>query len=376
MKLIYLSNARIPTEKAHGLQTMKMGEAFASCGLDVELVTPRRFNVIKENPFKYYDVEKKFKIIKLPCLDFIPLDFILGRIAFLIQTISFLISAKIYLSFKKYDILYTREQLTGLFFKDFVLEIHSLPHKIRFFHRRAWQRAKKLIVLTSFIKNSLIEIGIPENKILVAPDGVDLEKFDIEISKKEARKKLNLPEDKILIGYIGMLKTLNMEKGINFAIGSLKFLDNRIVLVLVGGHNKDIEFYKKMVEELQFKNKVLFIGQVPHKSVPMYLKAFDVLIAPFPEIDHYKFYMSPLKIFEYMTSERPIIISNLPAIREVLNESNAILIKPGSPEKLAESINFTLKNPTFADRISKQAHKDVREYTWIKRAERILKFIK
>ncbi len=53
-KLIYIANARIPTEKAHGLQTMTMCEAFALKGFNLQLILPRRFNSIKEDPFKYY----------------------------------------------------------------------------------------------------------------------------------------------------------------------------------------------------------------------------------------------------------------------------------------------------------------------------------
>ena len=74
MKLIYIDNARIPTEKAHGVHIMKMCEALANIkieeqSLTVELIVPKRINKIKENPFNYYDVEKNFKIKKIPCID-------------------------------------------------------------------------------------------------------------------------------------------------------------------------------------------------------------------------------------------------------------------------------------------------------------------
>ena len=72
-KLVYIANARIPTEKAHGIQIMKMCEAFSAQVVDVELVLPRRLNRIKENPFDYYGVKKNFKITKLPTIDFITL---------------------------------------------------------------------------------------------------------------------------------------------------------------------------------------------------------------------------------------------------------------------------------------------------------------
>lgn len=390
MKLIYIANARMPTEKAHGIQIMKMCEAFskskvpstlrfrrtgASQKSKVELLVPWRFNHIKKDTFDYYGIKKNFRIKKLPCVDLIPLDFILKNLAFWIQAISFLIFAKIYLLFKKYDILYTREQFTGLFFKNFVLEIHSLSKRIKPFHKKIWKRAKKLIVLTSFIKKGLTEVGISGNKILVASDGVDMDKFDIEISKKEARQKLRLPQDKKLIGYVGMLRTVGMEKGIDVLIKSLNFFDGEVELVIVGGSRADIKLYKDLVKKLGLSDKILFMGKVGHSVIPIYLKSFDVLAAPFPKNKHYEFYMSPLKIFEYMAAKRLIVASDLPSIREILNEKNAVLVKPDDPEKLAESIQRILQNQDLADKISNEAFQDVQNYTWSKRAKRILNFI-
>jgi glycosyltransferase involved in cell wall biosynthesis len=277
--------------------------------------------------------------------------------------------------FKKYDILYTREQFTGLFFKNFVLEIHSLPKKIKSIHKKIWGKARALIVLTSFIKNKLVEAGVPENKILIAPDGVDLEKFDIDISKEEARKKFSLPSDKILIGYVGMLKTMEMSKGIDLAIEALKNLPGNIILVLVGGNKMDIDEYQNFASSLDLRDRVIFTGRVRHELILYYLKAFDILIAPFPDIEHYRFYMSPLKLFEYMASGVPIVTSDLPSIREILNENNAVLVEPNNPEILSEGIKKVLENYDFSAKISKQAFQDVQNYTWKKRAERILEFV-
>ena len=64
MKILYIANARMPTEKAHGIQIMKTCEAFAELGHEVELILPWRFNPIKEDIFEYYNVKKNFKIKK------------------------------------------------------------------------------------------------------------------------------------------------------------------------------------------------------------------------------------------------------------------------------------------------------------------------
>jgi glycosyltransferase involved in cell wall biosynthesis len=421
MKLIYIANARIPTEKAHGIQIMKMCEAFArsdTSKIEVELIIPRRFNPIKIDPFEYYNVERIFRIKRLPCLDLIPLDFFLGNLALWIQTITFLISAKIYLFLKSveirgltsvairkpYDILYTREQLVGLFFKDFVLEIHSLPSNIKTFHKKIWQKAKALIVLTSFIKKRLVEAGISENKILIVPDGVDLEKFVIDVSKQEAQERLNLPKDKKIILYSGSFYLYDW-KGIAILLEAVKYFEKDWVLILVGGNKNEIEEIRKKYN----LDKVLLIERRPHSEIPYYLKAADVLVIPNKKGDQFsEEYTSPLKLFEYMASGVPIVASDLPSIRDILYENkrmttdskpqitteraswittdknqpksvtknNAVLVEPNNPEALAGGIKRVLQNNDLADRISKQALQDVQNYTWQKRVENILKFIK
>jgi glycosyltransferase involved in cell wall biosynthesis len=109
--------------------------------------------------------------------------------------------------------------------------------------------------------------------------------------------------------------------------------------------------------------------------VALYQKAGDILLMPFPDIEHYAFYMSPLKMFEYMASRRPIVASDLPSIREILNENNAVLVKPGDCRDLAVNLRKVIIDKALGDNLAQQAFKDAQEYSWEKRAAKILDFI-
>lgn len=370
MKLVYIANIRIPTEKAHGIQIMEMCSAFSNMA-EVVLLVPKRFNSIKIDPFIYYGLDRVFKIIRLPCLDLT--HFNMGKFGFLVQSISFLISTKIYLFFKKYDILYTREQLSCLFFKNNILEVHSLPQKISFLNKKIWKKAKFLVVLTNFIKNKLVEAGIDYNKILIAPDGVNLKLFDLDISKEDAVNKVNLPLNKKIIMYVGSFYLYNW-KGIDVLLDSIRFFPEKdFVFVLVGGSDKEI---LKIKEKYRFKNLIL-ISRVPYGVVPVYLKSADVLVLPNKKGDIMsEEYTSPLKLFEYMASRTPIVASNLPSIREILNKDNAILVEPNNPEKLALGIKEVLASPITISNITKIAYQEINKYGWRNRAEIIYNFIK
>ncbi len=132
MKLYYLANARIPTEKAHGIQIMKMCEAFAYKGIKVELVLPKRKNLAfkKINPYNYYGVKKNFKIKKLPCWDLVNK---FSPFGLWLEIFSFSLVSFFYLFFKKSDLIYSRDinsiRWLSFFKKNIFYEIHSLPKR-------------------------------------------------------------------------------------------------------------------------------------------------------------------------------------------------------------------------------------------------------
>ena len=372
MKLIYIANIRIPTEKAHGIQIMKMCEAFSNQKLKVELVLPWRFNKIKEDIFNFYGVKKNFKIKKLFSLDLIPLS--IPRICFWIQSLTFSILAFIYLIFKKTDIIYSRDSfslyLLSFFKKNLVLELHTFPKNL-LLHKRVFKKSKAIIVITDKLKELLIKKGINKNKILVAPDGVDIEKFNIDISKEEARKKMNLPQDKKIVLYTGHLYEW---KGAQILADASKLLDNNTLIIFVGGTENDVKEFKNRNID---KKNLLILGYKPYSQIPYYLKASDILVLPNSgKTEISKDWTSPMKMFEYMASKRPIIASNLPSIREILNKNNAILVKPDSSEDLAQGIECILKDFDLSDKILRKAFKDVQKYSWLNRVKKILIFIK
>lgn len=373
MKLIYIANARMPTDMAHGIQIMKMCEAFALAGLEVELIVPKRFNKIKADPFDYYEVKRIFKITKLFCLDL--LIWQLGRFSFLVENLTFLLSVRFYLWLKKSDIAYLRLPMAGLFFKNYVLEIHTLDNKVGFIKKRTWLAAKKIVVLTSYIKNDLVKQGIAKDNILVAPDGVDLNQFAVQIDKNEARIKLNLPLDKKIILYSGSFNLNNWFdwKGIDIILAAAKlFSSNDYLFVLVGGEDKENELLKSR----NSLTNVRLISHQPQKIIPYYLKAADILLLPNKKGNlNSEEHTSPLKLFEYMASGAPIIASDLPSLREILNKDNSWLVEPNNPDALAEKIKSLFLKPDLGKAIVDQARLDVNNYSWEKRVKKIINFI-
>ena len=381
MRLSFIANIRMPTEKAHGVAVAKMCAAFAAAGAEVELLVPMRKGLLDKNPFEYYGVPASFKIKYLPCADFLLSRWIPKKIAFLIESWSFGLSVKKYLAENNPDVVYSRDEFVlrrladGQSYRLF-WELHAIPKNWGFYARMAAE-AEGFVVLTSAMKNMLLARGIAEDKILVSPDAVDLKSFEINKPKNELRRELGLPADVKLVTYVGQLTALGKERGIGGLLKAFKIVEAAYpgaALCLVGGPKKDIEEYGKEAKKMEL-TKVIFVDYIEPKAVPAYEVVSDVLVIPFPRTERYAYFVSPLKMFEYMAAEVPIVATDLPAIRDVLDEKTAVIVAPDDPDDMARGILKVLRDEEAAAYLAGNAKESVKKYSWEERVKNILEFI-
>lgn len=378
-RLFLIFHGRFPSEKAAALFAAKSAEVFADKGLSVVLVAPRRLGRLEESAFKFYGLKENFKVVFLPTIDLFKVPF-LKRFAFPVSFGLFSLFSFLYLLFraKPGDIIYSNESLPLLMasfaFPKTVYEIHDFPRN-NFYYRAVFRRVAFFIATNRWKKGKLLEIfKISEEKITVEQNAVSLEEFGRVASREEARKTLSFPLETKLVCYVGALRTMGMEKGIGILLEAFKSVAGCQLLV-VGGSVEDVEFYKKVAHDYGIIDRIIFTGFVSHKQVPLYLRAADILVAPFPKSDHYEFYMSPMKIFEYMASGRPIVATDLESIREILDNGTAVFVKPDDQKSLEEGINKLLTDEQFGVQIADKAYQKVLQHTWGKRAGRILEFL-
>ena len=366
----YITNVRIPTPRAQGFAIMKVCEEFANRDVNVDLIIPKR-KESSEDPFKYYGIKNNFNIIKSHCFDLLGKTFKFGKIFYWMDILSFLVLLKLSGKIAKNNVIYSRDFVTALFFSKnkLFLELHDIP-KSKFFFLKALRISQAIFVLNQNIKNKIIEIGIDQNKIFISPSGVDLKEFDIKLSQKEAREKLKLPVEKKIVLYTGHFYPW---KGVD-TIARVAVSMPDTLFIFVGGIGKELEDYSKKYNK--YKN-IIFNGFIPRHNIPAYLKSADVLVAPYSSHENIaSFYTSPLKIFEYMASRRPIVASDLSSLRQVLNEKNSVFAKPDDTESFSLSIEKILGDNSLYEKISNQAFLDVSNYTWKKKVEDILNNIK
>ncbi len=381
MKLLYIANIRIPTEKAHGIQVMKMCEAFAMHGIEVELVLPQRKDTIGVDPFVYHGVKPIFTITKIPTFDILGF----GKFGFYLQLITYIISLQCFLIWKKLfgrikdTIIYVRGEpvlflnITARFFFPVFWETHIKPPRYLPLYLRSMNLVRGVITVTDYYKKELEQIYKIKPKVLWTPDAVSIDQVDISLTTTEARKVLGFPIDKSIVLYTGSFYVYDY-KGVDVLIESSKYLPKDFLTVLVGGSQSDIE--KITGSDVDLSN-IRLISHVKHTDIPMYLRSADVLVLPNKKGDEIsEKYTSPLKLFEYMAAKKPIVSSDTTCLKEILNDSNAYLFEASNTERLAQSIVEATQSTEKSNRLVEKAFHDVLGLTWEKRAMVIIDFIR
>ncbi len=376
MKIAYVANIRLPTEKAHGVQIMKMCEAFADLGADVELVVPTRKTNVPDDPFTYYGVRENFMVCRL----YAPDTAARGKLGFLLQSAWFALASRMYVSRRNPDIVYSRDTFVVAFgtARQIVWEMHTASWS--WVARRAARRVKRIIAISGGIKKFYEDRGVPTEIISVAPDGVDLSDYEqaFALGKDGSRAMLGLPKEKKIVAYVGKMQTMGQSKGVEDiirAVGELAAHRSDVVLLIVGLNNTEFDLARSVAASAKLpERQVILVGHVQRAQVPYYLAASDVLVMNYPNTEHYAHMMSPLKVFEYMASGTPIVSTDLPTLREVLPEDAAFYVLPDDLESLRAGIQIVLDDAAVVER-GARAKKAVESYTWKHRAQGILSLL-
>jgi glycosyltransferase involved in cell wall biosynthesis len=370
-KIFLIFNGRFPGEKASALFAAKTCEAYANQGVEVTLIAPRRLGRAKESYKTFYDMKGEFKTVFLPTLDLFRIP-ILSHVAFYISSFTFAISSFAYLFFKKDEsIIVYSDFIFSLYLTSFIhktfYELHDFPEKKKLLYKMLLKRIWKILATNTWKSEELQKrFGISKDKILVELNAVEIGEFN-QITKQQARKNLGLsPKDKIVL-YTGHFYSW---KGVDTLAHTSQELPDASVYYL-GGTKEDIKKFRAKHGVTADKAP----GFLSHKMMPVWQAAADVLVLPNTGKEAISVhYTSPMKLFEYMASYRPIVASNLPSVREIVSDDSAILVMPDDPQALARGIKAAFDENKMKSKIAK-AHEIVTEHTWEKRASRVLSFM-
>jgi glycosyltransferase involved in cell wall biosynthesis len=363
--IIYVSNSVIPSKKANSVNVMNM--AFSLSKLrDVTLLAPLKtsnlFSVLSKyyRNYNYYGVKPSFRI-----------NYLLypPRMMFFYEQ-----QIKKYLIKNTDSLVYTRElhfaYIAESAKRDYLLEMHGpvTAAQIPIFSKLlVSKRCRGVIFITHALLKWYSDNIKVSKKYFVAPDGSKLSQVQFEKTSSSA----------VNIGYAGSLYS---GRGINIVLELAKRLPEYNFHVY-GGDRQQIATLKKN----DSSDNIKFYGHVDPSVIPEYFQKMDILLAPYGKkiytdknrIKETSKWMSPIKIFEYMSYRKPILCSNIPVLHEVLTDQETTLFcDPEDINSWVESVEKIVSFPETGKILGDNAYHALRtKYTWDKRAENIMRSI-
>lgn len=229
----------------------------------------------------------------------------------------------------------------------------------------ALAQASRIIAASADLARSLIDRGVPEKKIAVVPNGVEVQLF------RPVGTTVDLPPDRIVVGFVGSLERWH---GLDVLARAFSRLgdDPRFHLLIVGDGPE-----RRIVQALAERHpgRVTLAGAVPHSQVASYLRAMHVAVAPYPSRE--RFHRRPLKVLEYMAAGRAIVASRIRQLEALIEHGHTgVLVRPGDDEMLAGAIHGLAEDERHRRAMGMAAARSAWSgHRWTHRAEEILRAV-
>ena len=424
MKIFIVSFGNIPSQWAHSINTVKHAQGFYELGHRVKICTVKRlyealFKVKIKNVNKFYGISPK---IKIKTFTDNSIFYFRELIPHIFNNLDIRnkkndeVRSKEGLSKKKaiFNLNYLYERIKNCFYLNFLdpekkISKYCVRSNIDFCYTRAYRVIyyniqnkipsvletheahiwkpnlqlilklrnskyfKGIVTISDILKDGWIEAGMPEEKILVLEDAVDLSRYDsIRRTKANLRELLGLPKNKVIIMYTGRL---NKGRGIETIIDAASILgDKNLYFLIIGGNPEEIKYWRKYKLKKKNQFNLKFLGFIQNSKIPFYHKAADILVAPYSSKCSTVEWMSPIKIFEYMASKVPIIASDVKRVMGICNNGECLFFKENDSLNLAETIGKLVNSDDLRDNLVEKAYKTAKNYTYRKRCHKILDF--
>ncbi len=371
MRIVAITNSRIPSLTANSIQAMKVCDALAQLGHEVTVIAPRETDPAAWAELaSHYGLRHEFQVrwrTSRPSL----------------RRLDFAWQAQVDAQKLQPNLIYTwlpqSAALGAWRGYPVILEMHAdvAGRFGAWWLKTFWSATgrKRMLVTTRALKNALERstgLAFPESGVLIAPNGADLERYASLPRPREARQALGLP-DCLTAGFTGHFyagRGMELLHQLARGLPDIQFL-------WVGGTADAVAAWRRILESSGTSN-VTLTGFVENSRLPLYQAAADVLLMPYGRSissssgQDIAEVINPMKMFEYMAAQRAILTADLPSIREILDEESAVFCPPGDLEAWKAALLALLAEEPRRRKLATRAWQQVEKHTWLSRAEQAL----
>ena len=272
---------------------------------------------------------------------------------------------------RRFGIPMVLEVNAPLYHEQMTLGRLTFPWLARFSERWICAHSTRTVVVSHVMKEILVQEGVPDEHIVVMPNGIDPQRFHPQISGQAVRQKYGL-DGNIVVGFVGWFRLWHgLEMLLDVMRDSLLVAEQvRLLLIGDGPAYTDLSYY---VKAHGLQAAVVFTGPVARHEIAAHIAAMDIAVQPAAPP-----YACPMKIFEYMGMGRCVVAPNQPNIREILTDGvNGLLFRPRDREHLHQVLLDAIRHATTRESMGRQAYITVYEqgYVWSANAEKTLALV-
>jgi len=366
MRIGCITTSIIPSKTANSIQAVKVCHALKQTGHDIHLWVPEFQRANWDEIAEIYGISDQFEITWLPFSKRLKqYDFSWRSVRSAIKWRS--------------DVIYTwalqAAFIANLQKVPIAMEFHDFPMGFmgpKLFQMLMRLRTEKLIMTTTRALAEGIErrynLRFDPGSLQIAPNGTDPERYNDLPSPDKARKSLGL-KNGFTVGYTGHFYPGRGMELLTEIAGSMPDVN----FLWVGGQEKDIAPWQSELNSQSIHN-VIITGFIPNSRLPMYQAAADILVMPYgKKIEgssggNIARVINPMKMFDYLSTGRAIIASNIPVFHEVLNEKIAVFCDPDNANDWVSAINTLSVNNNLRVSMQESALEAAKSYSWQNRA--------
>jgi glycosyltransferase involved in cell wall biosynthesis len=207
-----------------------------------------------------------------------------------------------------------------------------------------------VVCVSDAVRAQVVQMGVPEQRTVVCPTGVDAEQFGPQVSGEAVRQQLHLV-DELVVGWIGSFRSFHGLDGLLESFAALTRTVDAAKLLLVGGGPEAASVHDA-VRRFGLDDTVVFAGEVAHGDMPRYLAAMDVAVvnAPKGEAFHY----SPQKLREYMAAQLAVVAPDIGDVSHLARDGQeALLFEAGDTSELSSRLLLLATDPALRARIAR-----------------------
>lgn len=236
----------------------------------------------------------------------------------------------------------------------------KLLHPIaKLLERKMLRQADKVLVINEKLKDYVQGLGAPPERTQVLGAGIDIQRFDPLAKGDATRQHYGLTKEDIVLFFMGWLYQFS---GLKEVALQLARIDNPHLKLLIVGEGDAYESLQQIREEHNLKDRIVLTGKKPYQEIPEFISASSICLLPSYPNERIMQDIVPIKMYEYMAMNKPVIATRLPGVMREFGEDNGVVYIDKPQEAVTKAMELIRSGRI--EELGQKARSFVERYGW------------